>query len=182
MGAVDRASDRGLIFSVRPEQSAAASRRHSAYAEGLLIVPSSVHRPSPVAQHIERELRGFLDCGILACGFARARCDACGHDFLVAFSCKGRGICRSCTTRRMAETAAHLVEHVFPPVPMRQWVVTFPKRLRFFLHRDPALLGRVRRIVLRAIEAGLRHRCPGAPPGSTRPVRSPARAARVRCA
>ena len=24
----------------------------------------------PVARHIERELRGFLDCGILACGFA----------------------------------------------------------------------------------------------------------------
>jgi hypothetical protein len=39
----------------------------------------------------------------------------------------------------MAETAAHLVEHVFPQVPVRQWVVTFPRRLRYFLHRDPAL-------------------------------------------
>jgi hypothetical protein len=28
-----------------------------------------------------------LECGILAYGFARARCDECGHDFLVAFSC-----------------------------------------------------------------------------------------------
>jgi hypothetical protein len=41
---------------------------------------------------------------------------------------------------RMAETAAHLVEHVFPRVPVRQWVVTFPKRLRYFLHRDRVLL------------------------------------------
>jgi hypothetical protein len=29
--------------------------------------------------------------GILAYGFARAYCDECGHDFLVTFSCKGRG-------------------------------------------------------------------------------------------
>jgi hypothetical protein len=47
------------------------------------------------------------------------------------------------------KTAAHLVEHALPQVPVRQWVVTFPKRLRFFLHRDPVLLGRVRRSVLR---------------------------------
>jgi len=40
----------------------------------------------PVASHVERELRSYLECGILACGFARARCDTCGHDFLVAFS------------------------------------------------------------------------------------------------
>jgi hypothetical protein len=63
----------------------------------------------------------------------------------------------------MAETAAYLVEHVFPQVPVRQWVVTFPRRLRYFLHRDPVLLGRVRRSVLRTIESGLRRRCPGAP-------------------
>ena len=27
-----------------------------------------------VARHIERQLRGYLECGILAFGFARARC------------------------------------------------------------------------------------------------------------
>jgi hypothetical protein len=117
----------------------------------------------PVPAHIERELRGYLACGILAHGFARARCGGCGHDFLLAFSCKGRGVCPSCTTRRMAETAAHLVEHVFPKVPVRQWVITFPKRLRYFLHRDPALLNRLLPIVLRAIETRLRSACPGAP-------------------
>ena len=117
----------------------------------------------PVTASIERELRGYLTCGILAHGFARARCAGCGHDFLVAFSCKGRGICPSCTTRRMAETAAHLIDQVFPQVAVRQWVITFPKRLRYFLHRDPALLNRVMRIVLRAIETRLRRACPGAP-------------------
>jgi hypothetical protein len=55
---------------------------------------------APIPRHVERELRGFFECGILACGFARARCGACGDDFLVAFSCKGRGICPSCTRCR----------------------------------------------------------------------------------
>jgi len=34
------------------------------------------------------------------------------HDLFVAFSCKGRGLCPSCNARGMAETAAHLVDHV----------------------------------------------------------------------
>jgi hypothetical protein len=33
----------------------------------------------------------------------------------------------------MAETAAHLADHVFPPLPVRQWVLSVPKRLRYFL-------------------------------------------------
>jgi len=37
--------------------------------------------------YVEREFRRYLECGILAYGFARARCAECGHDFLVAFSC-----------------------------------------------------------------------------------------------
>ena len=108
-------------------------------------------------------LRQYLTCGILAHGFARARCAHCGHDFLIAFSCKGRGVCPSCTTRRMAELAAHLIEHVFPQVPVRQWVITFPKRLRYFLHRDPQLLSAVRRVSLRVIERQLRRACADAP-------------------
>ena len=37
----------------------------------------------------------------------------------------------------MAQTAAHLVDHVIPPVPMRQWVISVPKRLRWFLGFRP---------------------------------------------
>ena len=40
---------------------------------------------------VERELREFLTCGVMARGFARFRCDDYGHELLVAFSCKGRG-------------------------------------------------------------------------------------------
>jgi len=120
----------------------------------------------PIPAWVEEEFRRYLTCGILAHGFARARCPACGHDFLVAFSCKGRGVCPSCNTRRMAETAAHLVDHVFPQVPVRQWVLSFPKRLRYFLHRDPGLVGRVLAVALRTLEPRLRECSPGARAGA----------------
>ena len=51
---------------------------------------------------------------IFAHGFARARCGDCGHDVLIAYSCRGRVVCPPCNTRRMALTAAHLTDHVFP--------------------------------------------------------------------
>ena len=117
-----------------------------------------------VPSYVEKEFRSYLKCGILAHGFARARCSECGYDFLVAFSCKGRGACPSCNAKRMAETAAHLVDHVFPHVPVRQWVLSVPKRLRPFLHHRPRTAGAVLHILLRALKATLRETCPTAPP------------------
>jgi hypothetical protein len=73
-------------------------------------------RDRTVPRFVERELRAYLGCGILAHGFVRVRCDACGCERLVAFSCKGRGFCPSCGGRRMADTAAHLVDRVLPEV------------------------------------------------------------------
>ena len=113
---------------------------------------------------VEDDFRAYLRCGILAYGFARVRCDACAAERLVAFSCKGRGVCPSCNARRMVEVAAHLTDHVLPPVPVRQWVLSVPKRLRPFLPRDAALAGAVLRILLRAIRATLRRTSPGAGP------------------
>jgi hypothetical protein len=88
-------------------------------------------RERPVPRFVERELRAFLDCGVLAKGFLRVHCDACGKDRVVAFSCKGRSLCSSCCGRRMADTAAHLVDRVLPEVPFRQWVLSLPFPLRY---------------------------------------------------
>jgi len=55
----------------------------------------------------------------------------------------------------MAETAAHLVDHVIPPLPARQWVLSVPKRLRWYLDREPQALSTVLRILLRVFEAHL---------------------------
>jgi predicted Zn-ribbon and HTH transcriptional regulator len=117
-----------------------------------------------VPDHVEKEFRSYLKCGILAHGFARARCATCGYDFLVAFSCKGRGACPSCNAKRMAETAAHLVDHLFPHVPVRQFVLSVPKRLRPYLHHRPRTASAVLHILLRALRATLREACPTAPP------------------
>jgi hypothetical protein len=51
--------------------------------------------------------------------------------------------------------AAHLVDHVIPPLPMRQWPLSVPKRLRWYLEREPQALSAVLRILLRVIEANL---------------------------
>ena len=56
----------------------------------------------------------------------------------------------------MAETAAHLTDHVFPRLPVRQRVLSVPKRLRYYLQRDTALQGAVLRIMLRVVEGCLR--------------------------
>jgi hypothetical protein len=45
------------------------------------------------ALYVENELRAYLDCGVFARGFTRCHRDACGHDLLVAFSCKSRTVC-----------------------------------------------------------------------------------------
>ena len=117
-----------------------------------------------MSAYVEREFRRYLECGILAYGFARARCGECGHDFLVAFSCKGRGLYPSCNARRMAETAAHLVDDVFPPLPVRQWVLSVPKRLRYFLECEPEAVSAVLHIFLRVIEGHLRQTTPESSP------------------
>jgi hypothetical protein len=106
------------------------------------------------AQHLAPIL--LLRCGCLAGGFARFRCDDCGLDRLVLLSCKGRAVCASCGGRRMAERAAHLADHVFPPVPVRQWVVTLPHRLRYRLAWDHDLCRAVVGVAVRTVLGFLR--------------------------
>jgi len=124
---------------VRPPVGTASSRRYerrrpektplykivSEHLEGWLENQSVAEHP--VSAHVERELRSYLTCGILCFGFGRARCTSCGQGFVVAFSCRGRGVCPSCNGRRMAQTPAHLVDRVIPPVPVRQWVISLTR-------------------------------------------------------
>ena len=125
------------------------------------------HTPAP---YVEKALRKYLECGIFAHGFARARCDDCGHDYLVAFSCKGRSVCPSCNARRMAQAAAHLCDHVFPQLPVRQWVLSVPKRLRYYLQRDKGALNGALRIFLRVVQQSLQTHCPGAAKAPRQPA------------
>jgi len=89
-------------------------------------------------QFVKDEFDAFLECGTLAHGSLRLRCAECGHDKLVAFSGKGRGFCPSCGARRMARTAANLVDPVTPHAPVQQWVLELPIPLRPCRPRGPA--------------------------------------------
>jgi hypothetical protein len=107
---------------------------------------------------VEREFDKFLGCGQLRRGFVRVKCAECPNEKLVAFSCKGRGLCPSCTARRMANTAAHLVDRVLPRLPTRQWVLSFPRRVRILLAKDHDLLSKVLDMALKKIFAWQKRR------------------------
>ncbi len=106
---------------------------------------------APLPAFVRNELERYLDCGLLCRGFALLKCEACQEQRLVAFSCKGRGFCASCMGRRMAQTAANLVDHVLPVAPLRQFVITFPFELRARLAYDGKLLGAVTRIAIDSV-------------------------------
>ena len=112
----------------------------------------------PLPQYVEQELRAYLRCGVFAHGFARLRCETCRHDLLVAYSCKGRGICPSCAGRRMANCAAHLVDRVVPDVPLRQYVLSLPHELRRLAAFKQDVLGALVKIFIDAVTAGYRAR------------------------
>ena len=102
---------------------------------------------------VRGELEALLTCGDFEHGFLVAECQRCGDSLRVPFACKSRGICPSCMGRRMAETAALLVEHRLPTVPWRQWVLSFPGPMAVRLGYDRALLGRVcQRFAVRVIQ------------------------------
>ena len=100
---------------------------------------------------VEREFRDFLLCGVYEAGVARFRCEGCGREHFLPFSCKGRAWCPSCGGRRMTERAAHLVDAVLPWVPVRQWVLTVPYRLRYQLAWNHGLTRAVLRVYTRAL-------------------------------
>src|SRR5262245_29909296 len=51
----------------------------------------------------------------------------------------------------MAETAAHLVDCVIPPVPVRQWVLSLPIPLRLLFAAQPQLLALLLQVTHRVI-------------------------------
>ncbi len=124
----------------RPEQTLLYQVIEQRYPEFRDVM---VAQGKSLPVHVQQEFADFLKCGRLEHGFLRVQCTACHHEHLVAFSCKRRGFCPSCGTRRMAESAALLVDEVFPEQPIRQWVLSFPFQLRFLFASRPELMGKV---------------------------------------
>jgi hypothetical protein len=104
-------------------------------------------------KYVENEFRRYLECGLHAHGFARAVCETCGDELLLPFSCKLRGICPSCNSRRMSNAAAHLIDHVIAPdLTLRQWILTVPFELRLLLAAKPEALSAIGLIFVQEIQ------------------------------
>jgi hypothetical protein len=83
----------------RPEDTVlydVVERHHAAFFAAL--EEEGRHLPG----FVRDEFEAYLRCGRLEHGFVRVKCDGCRHEHLVGFSCKGRGFCPSCASRRMA--------------------------------------------------------------------------------
>jgi hypothetical protein len=130
VGYTPRSPEQTLLYRVVAEQ-----------LESFLSRARDTEQPAP--RFIEQELRVYLRCGVLAHGFLRLHCDAYKLDRLVSFSCKRRGFCPSCGGRRMAETAAHLVDRVLPgsgPICTCCAFIAGPKRRAQSSERESRLL------------------------------------------
>ncbi len=125
---------------------------HSLTQTRAELEASDVYLP----RFVWRELESILGCGVIERGFVRVVCADCKHERLVGFSCKGRAVCSSCVGRKMNELSLHLIDHVVPDVPLRQFVLTLPFALRLLVARDKRLLAAVRTVFLRAVSGFIR--------------------------
>ncbi len=99
--------------------SVGAPRRHrpTRSCRSILRAGSSgvTRRSVPCGATSRRNSAAISSAASSASHFGHAIYTGCGQGFVVAFSCKGRGVCPSCNGRHMAQTAAHLADHVTPP-------------------------------------------------------------------
>jgi hypothetical protein len=63
----------------------------------------------------------------------------------------------------MAEMDASLTDQVLTRVPVRQWMLSVPKRERWYRRHRPETVSPVLRILLRAVETALRRASPDTP-------------------
>ncbi len=156
-----RAGDEPRGGAYRPRNPRASplwqcARRHAKELRDAGRLRRAVER-----QVIER----FIECGDPHHGFARIYCDACGHDYLLAYSCKTRYFCPSCHQKRVLLYGEWVEENVLAPVPHRQYVFTLPRLLRPIFGRRRAWLGELCRIAARLLVDAYAEATPGARPG-----------------
>ena len=88
------APEQGLLYQVRAE-----------HLETFLQEAHTADHGLPA--YVERDLRAYLECGVLAYGLVRLRCPDCNESRQAAFSCKRRSFCPSCMGRRAPGGSGH---------------------------------------------------------------------------
>ena len=105
--------------------------------------------------YIEQVIYRFLDCGDPHSGFARVKCKDCGHEYLLAFSCKRRHFCPSCHQKRVVEFGEWLCMDVLKKIPHRHFVFSIPKILRRYFLYDRKLLADLSRCAWESLKVFL---------------------------
>jgi len=125
----------------RPRASPLWQVVHTAW-DDFLTSYEKRHRPAmgPLRTESVAAVQAYYRCGDLTTGFTRYQCPDCGHERLLAFTCKARHICPACHQRRTRQTAEWIATRVCHPVPHRQFVFTIPKVLRSIFRKRRRLL------------------------------------------
>ena len=92
----------------------------------------------------------------------------CGHEYLLAFSCKRRHFCPSCHQKRVVEFGEWLCEEVLKTIPHRHFVFSIPKILRRYFLYDRKLLSDLSRCGWESLKEFFKETVPenGAVPGA----------------
>jgi hypothetical protein len=109
------------------------------FQRGYEVLFESVYGPLRAA--VSRAVERFLKCGILHYGFARLKCQGCGRNRFLAYSCRTRRLCPSCAAKRVAAFTDWVAAEALEPVSHRQVVFTIPKLLRPVFRKNRKLLG-----------------------------------------
>ena len=145
-GSVGGAQETGKVGEGEEDRRRAPEKSvlHEAFRRGWPKLAAAM--PSRVRLEVER----FLRCGDARFGFMEVTCEACAESRVVAFCCKSRGWCPSCTTRRALDTGVQL-ESVLPRVAHRQWTLSLAFSVRFNVVKKPRLLKRLEVRLVKAV-------------------------------
>ena len=128
--------------------------------EAFLAEYESAYRKAhgPLRNDAVSVVAQFYRCGDLAAGFTRLQCPDCGHEKLLAFTCKTRHFCPSCHQRRVRSVGDWIAHEVCFEVPHRQFVFTMPKPLRGIFRKRRKLLDHVFRVSIECLRDWMRAR------------------------
>lgn len=109
-----------------------------------------------VRPHIFKEVEKMIECGSLEKGYLVFKCEACGEEHKVGFSCKSR-LCTSCGKKRTEDWVLKFSNKI-STVNHRHMVFTIPEELRVYFAKNRKLLSLLPKCAAETIQSWLRDR------------------------
>ncbi len=105
----------------------------------------------PLSEYITQEFDAYLNCSIPTYGFIRLLYESCKNEQITALYGKKRGFCPRCCAKRQAKVTSHLTENILPIAAYRQFVVSFPIPMRYWLNSNKTLFSKIHQILIKVI-------------------------------